>query len=401
MRTVARSLVVLVLLAACGESVITPPPEQPPPGRQEPAAIQVLSGTQVAGVAGIRAPDSVLVKVVDASGRGVPGVQVQFTTSEGAGSFSSPVASTDSAGRASSWWILGTRVNDHHATIRVAGVPLVLLTANATPLSPALTAMLRGLDAQIAWSRADLQDAAPRNPQLAAWFNARLAMLGNAALPNDIVRARRWVEDSVRSSNGRILPVNAVFPMDSMRAESRAAVEELKMALSILESFMGLPFPTAQVQVWNGFKVGSAGGGGSLFLEDRATYESRTPASRLPWSSVLGHEVAHSWIGHESLTQFLELYAYNQVRGGTAELATWGFTRGWTPGREDNTGVHALLDVYLAIGAESMSQAYRQAYILRPQYGQPLAAMVQQKFVDVAPPAQRELVAAKMARVGF
>jgi hypothetical protein len=97
-------------------------------------------------------------------------------------------------------------------------------------------------------------------------------------------------------------------------------------AVPIIEEFMAMPFPVGSVRVWYGFKIGNSGGGGVIYTEDRTTYETRTGPTRLPYDAILCHEASHSYVGNESLTQFLELYAYNVVRTGSADPMSWTFT---------------------------------------------------------------------------
>jgi hypothetical protein len=164
----------------------------------------------------------------------------------------------------------------------------------------------------------------------------------------------------------------------------------------LLEDFLAVPFPTQDVRVWYGFKIGNTGGGGSIFTEDRTTYESRTPANRLPFDAILAHEAAHSYFGNESLTQFLELYAYNVIATGSQNVSAWIYLRNWTPGLASNMGIHALLDIYQAIGFDEMSRAYRAIYPLHP--GALSAAMIQ-AFANQVNAAQRAFVIEKLGQV--
>ncbi len=41
------------------------------------------------------------------------------------------------------------------------------------------------------------------------------------------------------------------------------------------------------------------------------------------------HELAHAFMGHESLNQFLEMYAYNIIRTGSADVSAWTWTRSY------------------------------------------------------------------------
>jgi hypothetical protein len=268
-------------------------------------------------------------------------------------------------------------------------------------LSPALTSMLRDLAVYVSQALEINQGNLPRNPQNASQLQAKITMLQNPSLAVDIVNSRRWVEGQVRSSDGEIRPVVLVFPTEGMRGEADLVVRNLEPVVPLLEQFFDVPFTFPVIRVWYGFVVGNSGGGGVIYAEDRTTYESRTTSSRLPYDAVLGHELGHSYIGNEGLTQFLELYTYNRVRGASTDPDTWSYTRSWVPGASSNQDVAALLDVYQAIGHIAMARGYRAMYPLRPPYGRPLADDVIEAFLAEVPPLLRAQVAAKLARVTF
>jgi hypothetical protein len=187
-----------------------------------------------------------------------------------------------------------------------------------------------------------------------------------------------------------------------MRVEATQAVQSLERALPVLENFMGAPLYATKVGLWYGFVVGNSGGGGTLDMEDQATYEARTGAGRwLPYEAILYHELSHSFIGNESLTQFLELYVYNMLHTNSQDLQVWIFTRNYVAGDPSNAGVHALLDVYQLIGPSAMARAYRTVYPLYPPCGAPLPASSKQAFIDQAPSALKAQVADKMAMVTY
>lgn len=199
---------------------------------------------------------------------------------------------------------------------------------------------------------------------------------------------------------GTSLPVTAVFPLEGMRAEAAQSVRLVASALPVLENFLDTPFSFPYVRIWHGFVLGNSGGGGTLYMEDRGTYEAVTPPG-LPYDAIVVHELSHSYFRHESLTQFLELYGYNVLRTGSTDLGAWTFTRGYVPGRDANEGVHALLDVYRLIGPGAMASAFRAVRQIGPSAGEPLSAAAQQAFVDAAPPAAKADVAASVARIRF
>lgn len=268
-------------------------------------------------------------------------------------------------------------------------------------ISPTVSAMLGELPNYIAWALTDNQNSLPRNPHLTTQLQAKIAMLGSPTLANDITSGRRWSEGSVTSMNGRTVPIAALFPLESMRADASQDVRAIERALPVLEGFMAAPIAASAIRIWYGFIIGNRGGGGTIHTEDRATYEARTGPDRLPHEAILDHELSHTYIGHEGLNQFLELYVYNVVQTGSPDVRAWVFDREYQAWRASNEGIHALLDVYQLIGRERMAGAYGAVTPLRPPYGQPLSAECRQVFVEHAPPEVRAQVAEKMARVTY
>lgn len=263
--------------------------------------------------------------------------------------------------------------------------------------------MFQELQAHILYALNENQGNLPRNPnpQTAAQLNAKIALLQRPALAAEISNGRFFAEGSATSTDGRAIAIAALFPEERLRAEASEAIRLLERALGALETFIDRPLPASTIRMWYGFKVGSSGGGGQLFMEDRTSYESRTSDARSPYDAILAHELAHSYILNESLTQFLELYVYNTLRTGSTAIASWEVTRDYVPFAADNKDTAALLDVYQLIGPGAMSAAYRAVVPLRPPYGEPLSPAAQQVFVDAAPDAVKAQVAAKMARITF
>lgn len=161
---------------------------------------------------------------------------------------------------------------------------------------------------------------------------------------------------------------------------------------------MAAPFPASVIRLWYGFIVGNRGGSGSLHMEDRESYEARMTAFMVPYEVTLVHELSHTYISHESLDQFLELYVYNMIHTNSQNVQEWVFKRDYVASRASNEGIHALLDVYQLIGPEAMANAYRAVYPLRPPYG-PLSNECKQVFIDQAPSALKGRVSDKMAKV--
>jgi hypothetical protein len=261
--------------------------------------------------------------------------------------------------------------------------------------------MLEGLPSYLTQALKANQDLLPRNPQSTSFIQAKIAMLQDPALANTIVENRRWVEGQVQSSNGRVVPMLCVFPAEAMRAEATTAVRTLEGVLPVLEAFFDTPFATSTVRVWYGFVIGNSGGGGVIYTEDRSTYETRTGPTRLPYDAILGHELGHSYIGNESLNQFLEMYAYNVIRTGSADPAQWTFTRSWVAGLSTNQDSAAVMDIYQLVGHDVLRQSYRAIRPLYPAYGQPLSQLVIQTFLGPVPDALDAQVSAKLARVMF
>ncbi len=379
------------LLLSCSDDLL-------PPDRVGPAEVQLASRDPHRGVAGQRLPDSVVVRVVDRYGRGVPSVVVRFSVTAGGGTISPEVINADREGYAAAMWTLGAGGEQTAAAV-VEGVPPARPSARAISVPEAAAPMLGMVGDHIRTALANLDGDLPRNPHIASYIEGRIATLRTPGLGGDVIEGRRFVEGSVTSRAGRRAPITAVFPVEAMRADAARAVRYAESAVPVLEEFLDAPFPTPAVRIWYGFRIGNSGGGGTINAEDRATYEARTPETRLPYDAMIVHELGHSFVGSASLTQFLELYGYNVLRTGSPELATWTYTRGYVPGRDANEGVHALLDVYGLIGRDAMARAYRAVLPLRPPYGQPLSAAAQQAFVDAAPADAKAQVAAKVARI--
>ena len=268
-------------------------------------------------------------------------------------------------------------------------------------LSSSLTTMLQGLTVYFAQALTSLQTDLPRNPQLASQFQAKIVILQNEQLAVDIVNAHRWFEGQATSTNARVVPIIVVFPVEGMRVEAADAVHALEPTMPLLERFYNLPLPVSVVRVWYGFVLGNSSGGGTIYSEDRSGYELRTTSTRLPYDAILTHELGHTYMGHESLNQFLEPYTYNAVRGASTDVRSWSYTRSWSPGAPSNTGVSALLDICQLIGFDAMQTAYRAIYPLHPAYGAVLSPNVIDAFVASVPLAQQPAVRAKLDSVGF
>jgi hypothetical protein len=275
-----------------------------------------------------------------------------------------------------------------------------------TPTIPATTpaavsAMLNGLSGEISSSLQTLQADLPRNPGIATQIQAKIAMLQGASLASDVINGGFWASEAASSLDGRQVPVTVVFAQANMRAEASDAVHDVVMALPVLEGFMATALPAAYVRIWYGFIIGNSGGSGVIHTEDQGSYEARKTTSMVPYEPVLDHELSHTYVGHESLNQFLELYVYNVVHTNSTDVQAWLFTRNYVAWQDANTGVQALLDIYQLIGREAMARAYRTIYALRPPYGQPLSDQCKQAFVDQAADALKAQVATKAATITY
>lgn len=371
------------LLLACGDPGAGP---DAGPESSQPASIQLdrPSLTLAEG-----AMVKLAASVVDERGRTMGADVVTWTVAD------LFVASVDAAGRVTGEHAGSTRVTATAGRVSASAEVIV----EALNESPTVMRMLASLVQYIPASLQNMYDLLPRNQHITSYIQTKIALLQRPGLRGEVIHDRRWVEGSVVSSGGRSIPIGAVFALPEMRAEVTQSVRSIESALPVLEGFMASPFITGDVRMYMGFVIGFTGGGGGIYMEDRATYEQRTPPTRLPYEAGLFHELGHSYIGSESLTQFLELYLYNVTRTGSTELPAWRYTRDWQPNADTNQGVHALLDVYQLIGHDAMARAYRAVYPLRPPYGQPLSPAAQQVFVDQAPEAVKAQVAAKMTRI--
>jgi len=261
--------------------------------------------------------------------------------------------------------------------------------------------MLDGLSTYIALALQENLALLSREPQSASYVQPKIAMLQNPTLHNDIVDERRWFSWSGLSSSGRPLQIACLFPAEAMRADAIAAVRTLESVLPRLEQFFDRPFPVPIVRVWYGFVTGTLSEAAQIYTEDRGTYESRTPATRVPYDAMLGHELAHSYVNNESLAQFVEMYVYNVLKTGDLDPSRWTFTRGWVPGLASNQDSAAVMDIYQLVGDAVMKQSYRAVRPLFPLRGQPLSDAVVQAFMAQVPESLRDQVSAKLARITF
>jgi uncharacterized protein YjdB len=110
-----------------------------PPG--PPTGSGGVGGTTRSGTAGSPLPDSLAVRVVDANGRGVPGVTVTWGVAPGSGSVSPVTSTTGGDGVAKTQWTLGTAGGEQRVTATAPGVQPVTFTAQTQPAPVATVAV--------------------------------------------------------------------------------------------------------------------------------------------------------------------------------------------------------------------------------------------------------------------
>jgi hypothetical protein len=128
-RTLARwtSLVVLAAVSACGH-------DSTAPSTNPPARLDAASDVSRSGQVGSALGEPLVVRVRDSGGRGVIGATVTFAVTQGNGSVSPRVATTDASGDAKATWTLGTLVGANEVTSAVTGVATpIKFTATGTP----------------------------------------------------------------------------------------------------------------------------------------------------------------------------------------------------------------------------------------------------------------------------
>jgi hypothetical protein len=105
----------LALALACGSGDLMLP------SSGQPAAITAVAGANQSGVAGGILPESLAVKVTDATNRPVVQIRVAFTVDAGGGRAQPDTAVTDNTGRAAAQWVLGTQAGPHTTRANVVG----------------------------------------------------------------------------------------------------------------------------------------------------------------------------------------------------------------------------------------------------------------------------------------
>ena len=130
------------------------------PGANQPAAIAVVKGDGQSGVAGGILPDSLVVKITDATNRPVAQVRVAFTPDAGGGRTQPDTAVTDNNGNAAALWILGTQAGSHKVQASVVGSTQIVasFTAAISAGTPAKFQLVSG-DGQTAPAGATLSSS--------------------------------------------------------------------------------------------------------------------------------------------------------------------------------------------------------------------------------------------------
>jgi hypothetical protein len=152
-RALAASLS-LVSGAACGGSDLVLPEDQ------SPADIVIIDGNEQAGAVGTELADSLVVRVVDAQDRPVPGVPVAFELGAGAdgGDVSPDTALTDANGLASSRWVLGGTSGQQKVDAQIVGASLAVTFSAEADLTSTFRLELTSGDEQSAAPDAELDD---------------------------------------------------------------------------------------------------------------------------------------------------------------------------------------------------------------------------------------------------
>lgn len=112
-----RPIFLLCALAACGSDGGSTGPSDGPPAHLDASSDLVRTATVGTAVSG-----GLVVKVTDASGRPVKGAGVSFAVTQGNGTATPRLATTDATGQATTIWTLGTIVGQNEVTATVSGL---------------------------------------------------------------------------------------------------------------------------------------------------------------------------------------------------------------------------------------------------------------------------------------
>lgn len=143
--TLAFTLWSALVLGACGGGATAPPDS---PGA--PAAVTVTGGDAQSGAPGMPLAAPIGVRVLDADGRPVPGVTVQFASTAGDGFALPRTVTTDAGGNATTRWFLGA---DAAAPQQLrASTGGATATFGATLVAPRADSTYRGRNAYIEYT---------------------------------------------------------------------------------------------------------------------------------------------------------------------------------------------------------------------------------------------------------
>jgi hypothetical protein len=111
------------------------------------ANLEALSGSGQSGAAGAPLPDSLRVRVTDASGHAVPGVSVNWSVLSGGGTISPASSTTNGSGVASAEFTLGPLVGEQQAHADVSGLngsPAVFSATATASSGPVVLSVVGG-----------------------------------------------------------------------------------------------------------------------------------------------------------------------------------------------------------------------------------------------------------------
>lgn len=172
---------------------------------QAPTVLLVLSGGDQEAIAGSPLPNPVVVQVTDQGGAGVSGVVINFAPGEGAGSVNPQNAVSDTDGRASTEWTLGSgRFGGQSLRVSVQQGAQTVVNARAVPESPIPDLAIEG---GLSLSRDDPSSLETID------VTVRVANLGNAATPA--------VFPLTLSVDGTVVET---FELDELAAEERVSL---------------------------------------------------------------------------------------------------------------------------------------------------------------------------------
>jgi hypothetical protein len=284
---------------------------------------------------------------------------------------------------------------------QAAAFDMSVIPVQADTREGVINAMLVGLAAQIESEITYNESLLANNPRLEDEIRDLLDLLRTPSLADDIRNGERYEANAVESVDGRRLPIVSMFPRPSPRQDAIRANGYAQLAMPFIEEFYQTPYPAENLKIWYGFKIGNSGRLGTIDTEDQTTYETRrgpVVIGYTPFEAIVQHELGHSYMGNETLNQFVELYAYNRIYTNSVDVNSWIWTRNYVPFDPDNANIHGILDIYQLIGHEAMSRAYRNLHQINPPYGSPLSEEGKRLIIDEAPSNLQEQVRAILDR---